>query len=289
MDKLWSQLLSQPSAEAFIHQAFDLKKVPELSVLDGIAERKDYHPEADCGIHMRMVMQQAFDLTEQIPCLSEKRKVRVRAAAALHDLGKAISGGRTTDEEGEYRLFDPEKASHLEHDKLGLPLVKVVAKRWDLSGDTTDLCLQVAKYHQQLHRLCEKDGKLDRGARTMLKNLMLSNNDQSEKKHTDTPIALAWRDREWVEDFSLAIQADSFGRLIPEEERVYPQRRLLLSTWDALDHTRHQKWPLQDKPLLNAMYSIMKTLDQWREEHEADLKNASQNAPEKAKRSDASL
>lgn len=258
MDKTWSALLSRPDAEEFIRHAFELKKLPELSVLDGIAEREDYHPEKDCGVHMRMVLRQAFKLSRDLP---PKRRLRVRAAAALHDLGKAVSGGRTPDDRGETREFDPETASHLEHDKLGLRLVEDVGRRWDLDSEALEFCLQVALRHQALHRLCEKDGQLDRGSITLLTNLLLS----SRASSAPIPqLALAWREREWAEDFCMAIKADSFGRLIPESERVYPQERLLMSAWEALARSRSRPWPLADRDLARAKGSIDKTAEVWK-------------------------
>lgn len=270
MDKTWGGLLGRPDAEEFIRQAFDLKKLPELSVLDGIAERKDYHPEGDCGIHMRMVLRQAFRLSRDLP---PKRRARVRAAAALHDLGKAVSGGKTPDDRGEIREFDPQTASHLEHDKLGLRLVKEVGRRWGLEPETLEFCEHVALRHQALHRLCEKDGALDRGSETLLTTLLLSNRASSAPL---PPLAMAWRDREWAEDFCMAIKADSFGRLIPESERVYPQERLLLSAWDALARSRSKPWPLEDRDLARAKGSIAKTLEIWKRELTPEAGQAAQ-------------
>lgn len=270
MDKTWKKLLAQDSADAFIRQAFDLKKVPELAVLDGIAERLDYHPEGDCGIHMRMVLEQAFALTRGLP---EKRKIRARAGAALHDLGKAVSGGKTPDDRGELRLFDPSKASHLEHDKLGLRLVAQVARRWELDGALLEFCQQVAWRHQAAHRICDKNEQLDRGAVTMLKNLTLGNREVERERAEwePAPLALGWRDREWVEDFCLAVQADSYGRLIPQSERVYPQARLLMAAWDSLASARHHRWPLDERGVTKAMGALMGVAKKWEERRVSEL------------------
>ncbi|MGY8851062.1 MAG: multifunctional CCA addition/repair protein, partial [Pseudomonadales bacterium] len=54
---------------------------PEVEKLFGVAQRADYHPEVDTGIHILMSLQQAARLSDSSP---------IRFSVLVHDLGKGI-------------------------------------------------------------------------------------------------------------------------------------------------------------------------------------------------------
>ena len=55
---------------------------PEVEKLFGVAQRADYHPEIDTGIHTLMSLQQAARLSDNSP---------IRFSVLVHDLGKGIT------------------------------------------------------------------------------------------------------------------------------------------------------------------------------------------------------
>ena len=55
---------------------------PEVEKLFGVAQRADYHPEIDTGIHTLMSLQQAARLSDSSP---------IRFSVLVHDLGKGIT------------------------------------------------------------------------------------------------------------------------------------------------------------------------------------------------------
>ena len=55
---------------------------PEVEKLFGVAQRADYHPEVDTGIHILMSLQQAARLSDSSP---------IRFSVLVHDLGKGIT------------------------------------------------------------------------------------------------------------------------------------------------------------------------------------------------------
>ncbi|MDH5392395.1 MAG: multifunctional CCA addition/repair protein [Gammaproteobacteria bacterium] len=107
--------------------------LPEVDVLFGVPQTKEYHPEIDTGIHTMMVLEQAARLSSDNA---------VRFAALLHDLGKG-----TTPEN--------EWPKHIGHEERGVPLVKAVCKRLKTPNPFRDLAVVVARYHLHYHRAAE--------------------------------------------------------------------------------------------------------------------------------------
>ena len=56
--------------------------LPEVNNLFGVAQRADYHPEIDTGIHTLMALQQAAILSD---------KPAIRFSVLVHDLGKGVT------------------------------------------------------------------------------------------------------------------------------------------------------------------------------------------------------
>ena len=94
---------------------------PEVEKLFGVAQRADYHPEIDTGIHTLMSLQQAARLSDNSP---------IRFSVLVHDLGKGITP-------------DHILPSHSGHEARGLPLVKDVCDRLKVPNDHRQLALSL--------------------------------------------------------------------------------------------------------------------------------------------------
>ncbi|KFB69852.1 multifunctional CCA addition/repair protein [Candidatus Accumulibacter vicinus] len=110
-----------------------LRLLPELDRLFGVAQRADYHPEVDTGVHVLMVVDQAAQRGFALP---------VRWAALLHDLGKG-----TTPE--------TDLPRHPGHEERSVELAGEVCARLKVPVDCRDLALLVARCHGKVHRAHE--------------------------------------------------------------------------------------------------------------------------------------
>jgi tRNA nucleotidyltransferase (CCA-adding enzyme) len=104
--------------------------LPEVDRLWGVAQRADYHPEIDTGIHLMMVLDMSAHLQTRLP---------VRVACLCHDLGK----GNTPPD------ILPR---HLGHEQRSAQLLKAVCTRLRLPTDCRDLADVVAREHSNIHR-----------------------------------------------------------------------------------------------------------------------------------------
>ena len=109
------------------------KLLPELDRLFGVAQRADYHPEIDTGLHVMM----AVDVSAQRACA-----LPVRLAALLHDLGKGLTP-----------VADLPR--HPGHEGRSVKLVEAVCARLKAPADCRDLALLTARYHGDIHRAAE--------------------------------------------------------------------------------------------------------------------------------------
>jgi tRNA nucleotidyltransferase (CCA-adding enzyme) len=107
--------------------------LPEVDSLWGVAQRADYHPEVDTGIHVMMVVDYAAAHGFTLP---------VRFAALTHDLGKA-----TTPEDILPR--------HVGHEMRSVDLLKPLCERLRVPNDCRDLAMLVAREHGNIHRVME--------------------------------------------------------------------------------------------------------------------------------------
>ncbi|MEF8768250.1 MAG: multifunctional CCA addition/repair protein [Candidatus Accumulibacter phosphatis] len=110
-----------------------LRLLPELDRLFGVAQRADYHPEVDTGVHVLMVVDQSAQRACALP---------VRWAALLHDLGK----GSTP---------ETDLPRHPGHEERSVELAGEVCARLKVPVDCRDLALLVARYHGKVHRAHE--------------------------------------------------------------------------------------------------------------------------------------
>lgn len=106
---------------------------PEVEKLFGVAQRADYHPEVDTGIHILMSLQQAARLSDSSP---------IRFSVLVHDLGKGITP-------------DHVLPSHAGHEARGLPLVKDVCDRLKVPNEHRQLAMVVTEFHLLCHKAFE--------------------------------------------------------------------------------------------------------------------------------------
>ena len=103
---------------------------PEVDCLFGVAQRADYHPEIDTGIHILMALQQSVKLSDSSA---------VRFSVLVHDLGKGIT---------------PEHIlpSHAGHEARGVALVDSLCDRLKVPNNIRQLALAVTEYHLLCHK-----------------------------------------------------------------------------------------------------------------------------------------
>lgn len=128
----WREALSSPTPERLLSMAFDGVSLPDVAGLEGIPEPIAHHPEGTTGLHMRLVVEQAWRLTAS---------PGARLAALMHDIGKADS---------------PDTASHNGHDRLGAGWMRTTFSKCALPMEHLSLCERTAALHQRIHGLSEK-------------------------------------------------------------------------------------------------------------------------------------
>lgn len=173
-----------------------VKIFPELDKLYGVPQPKEHHPEIDCGVHTLMVLDQA--------CILSKNP-RVRFAALLHDLGKALTDKKLL-------------PRHFGHEKRGLKSINHLCDRLKVPNNYKKLALKVAEFHSHCHRAFELR------AETIVRLL----------KQLD-----AFRNPDCFFDFLLACLADSRGRT-GFENREYPQVDYLTACYNAATSIKSQ-------------------------------------------------
>lgn len=104
--------------------------LPEVDCLWGVAQRADYHPEVDTGVHVMMVMDMCARLQAPLP---------VRLACLCHDLGK---GNTPVD-------ILPR---HLGHEQRSVGLLHSLCARLRVPTDCRELAEVVAREHSNIHR-----------------------------------------------------------------------------------------------------------------------------------------
>jgi len=139
-ERVWKETdraLCEKSPDIFIQTLRDCgglaALLPEVDSLFGVAQRADYHPEIDTGIHTLMALQQAAILSD---------KPAIRFAVLVHDLGKGITP-------------DHILPSHSGHEARGLPLVKSVCDRLKAPNEHRQLAMIVTEFHLLCHKALE--------------------------------------------------------------------------------------------------------------------------------------
>lgn len=103
---------------------------PELDRLFGIAQRADYHPEVDTGIHVLMALDQATALD---------RDPVTRFAVLVHDLGKGTTPKDVL-------------PKHTGHEERGVQLVNDLCDRFKIPNRYRELAVVVSRYHLLCHK-----------------------------------------------------------------------------------------------------------------------------------------
>ncbi len=107
--------------------------LPEVDRLWGVAQRADYHPEVDTGVHLMMVLDMAAQLAAPLP---------VRFACLTHDLGKGTTPAEVL-------------PRHIGHEERSARLLKGLAERLRVPNDCRELADVVAREHGNIHRSSE--------------------------------------------------------------------------------------------------------------------------------------
>jgi len=193
-ERIWQEMqrsLAESHPEVFfqvLYQCQALKALwPELSVLWGVPNPAQWHPEICSGDHTMMVLQQAVLLTKD-----NKNKTAIRFAALCHDLGKGLTASENW-------------PSHHGHEKAGLPLVEKIAKQLKIPTYYKQLALKVCEHHLHCHKAFQ-----------LKASTLLSIFNQLD----------VWRKPQEFDDFLIACKSDFVGRL-GFENRPYPQEQYL--------------------------------------------------------------
>ena len=103
---------------------------PELDRLFGVAQRADYHPEIDTGVHVLMSLDQATELDND---------TATRFAVLVHDLGKGITPKDIL-------------PKHTGHEERGVQLVNDICDRFKVPNRYRELAVCVSRYHLLCHK-----------------------------------------------------------------------------------------------------------------------------------------
>jgi tRNA nucleotidyltransferase (CCA-adding enzyme) len=109
--------------------------LPEVDCLWGVAQRADYHPEVDTGVHVMMVMDMSARLQAPLP---------VRLACLCHDLGKGNTPADIL-------------PRHLGHELRSVGLLRKLCARLRVPTECRELAEVVAREHSNIHRSTEFD------------------------------------------------------------------------------------------------------------------------------------
>jgi tRNA nucleotidyltransferase (CCA-adding enzyme) len=109
--------------------------LPEVDRLWGVAQRADYHPEIDTGIHLMMVLDMSACLSTSLP---------VRFACLGHDLGKGTTPPDIL-------------PRHLGHEGRSAQLLKNLCERLRVPTDCRELADVMAREHSNIHRSLSLD------------------------------------------------------------------------------------------------------------------------------------
>ncbi|XAH22908.1 multifunctional CCA addition/repair protein [Xylophilus sp. GW821-FHT01B05] len=107
--------------------------LPEADRLWGVAQRADYHPEVDTGVHLGMVL----DMSAQL-----QAPLAVRFACLCHDLGKGTTPPDVL-------------PRHTGHEQRSAELLQGVCERLRVPADCRELADVVAREHGNIHRSSE--------------------------------------------------------------------------------------------------------------------------------------
>ncbi len=141
-ERVWQELSTglmepQPSRMfAVLRNCGALRRlVPEVDRLWGVAQRADYHPEIDTGVHLMMVLDMCARLQTPLP---------VRFACLCHDLGKGTTPAGIL-------------PRHLGHEGRSAQLLRPLCERLRVPNDCRELADVMAREHGNIHRSSSLD------------------------------------------------------------------------------------------------------------------------------------
>jgi len=136
-ERVWQELArglmeSKPSRMFEVLRACGAlaRLLPELDRLWGVAQRADYHPEVDTGVHVMMVIDMAAQLQAPLP---------VRFACLGHDLGKGNTPADVL-------------PRHLGHEQRSATLLRALGERLRVPQACREMAEVVAREHSHIHR-----------------------------------------------------------------------------------------------------------------------------------------
>lgn len=133
----WQASLTEKNPEEFIKTLRSCGALaviaPELDVLFGVPNPRQYHAEVDSGVHSLMSLQEAVTLSTD---------AKVRFAALVHDLGKGVTPITSWPKQHE-------------HEKNGVALIEKLCLRLRIPNDYREFAILVCTYHLSIHRLLE--------------------------------------------------------------------------------------------------------------------------------------
>lgn len=166
--------------------------MPEISSLRGIPQRDDYHAEGDAYVHTMMVLDEAVASTDRLD-LPEDRKLRIRMAALLHDLGKAKT--KYSDLWAADGSIIGRHPGH-ESEDVVVPLINAFKSRLSVPSAYSSFALIIARHHQSFHTIKKMGPK---GLVGLYTKLGIDKRD----RRPGTP---------FFEDLLLSVEADNYGR-----------------------------------------------------------------------------
>lgn len=133
----WQRSLEEKNPEQFIEVLRSCGALavilPEINRLFGVPNPPQYHHEIDSGIHSLLSLQAAVKIATS---------PKVRFAALVHDLGKALSPMN-------------EWPKHIQHEEKGALVVESLCQRLRIPTDYCKFAMIVARLHLTIHRLFE--------------------------------------------------------------------------------------------------------------------------------------
>jgi len=140
-ERVWQELaraLAEPRPSAFLttlrYSGALARVLPEVDALYGVAQRAEFHPEIDTGIHQQMVSDMAAILAPGDPVIG--------FAALTHDLGKALTPKDVL-------------PKHIGHEHAGLAPLAKLCERLKVPAAQRELAIIACREHLNVHRIDE--------------------------------------------------------------------------------------------------------------------------------------
>jgi tRNA nucleotidyltransferase (CCA-adding enzyme) len=210
MHPLLNQIIqSQNPSQVILENQKEIYAVmPEIAALHGRIQPPQHHPEGSVDVHVRLVINRAVELG------ADNREIW---GAFIHDLGKGVTP-------------ENDLPRHINHEVLGVPLVRTLGERLGVEEDWITFGQLCARDHLNVHKFL----------------------DLRPVKKVD----LIRRLGDYVNDVALVAQADAQGRGPTFINRPYPQGQALIDAAAIVNKTRTgtveftmQFWTgLKDKP-----------------------------------------